>query len=239
MMMRHAVTLASLATALLAVAACNELAVTPGQVTTTTRPVQGVERVTAGNSFEIVLIRDTAESLTIEAPEGFLPYIRTEVSGGTLNIDLDERVSSRFSPKRITLHFRSLDGITASGAASFTSADTMTGNAFALTLSGASRAAFPVRVGTLNCEASGASVVSLTGSAGNLNTSDFSGASILHAYNLNATSCDVHASGASYLDVTAVDRLDVHASGGSVVSYRGHPKVTQDVSGGSSVVDAN
>lgn len=88
--------------------------------------------------------------------------------------------------------------------------------------------------GDVNLEASGASNVNLTGSAGVAHF-DLSGASKVNVGIFVVKKAFADVSGASKLEVYATEQLDVEASGASSVIYRGRAKVNVDASGSASV----
>jgi hypothetical protein len=87
----------------------------------------------------------------------------------------------------------------------------------------------------LELDCSGASNLYLSGFAEEM-TFESSGASELHAYDLETHHCDLDISGASEAQVYAVKSLSVSASGASDVYYKGDPeRISQHVSGASSL----
>lgn len=232
-------TLASLVLAGVGLSSCNEISVTPGNTVTTTRSAQGFSHLEVSDGFEVEITRGTAEALRVEAPEGFQPYIKTEVENGTLRIYLQEHVSSSgLSPEKVYLTVTNLEGVTASGGSRITSMDTLRSAAFSIAGSGSSVFTFPLQVSELNCEASGSSELNLSGAAEGIAT-NFSGSSRLHAFDLATTSATINGSGSSRFEVRVSSALAVSTSGGSETYYKGHPAITQSLSGGSRIIDAN
>lgn len=241
-------------------AACNDSGVTPGNTTTTTRGVKDFTRLDVSHGFEVVITRDTIESLTIEAPEGWQSRIRTYVSEGTLHINIEDNIfSGEFSPRKAYVHMKSLAGVEASGASKVSSIDTFSAGTFAMQGSGGSSINLRLAAGTIRCEAgggtsftiggaaqtitvascSGGSRITVNGTADYLSVEECSGGSEVHAFDLPTGTAAVDASGGSSVDLRAANELNASASGGSTVRYKGHPRITQDMSGGSRLVDAN
>ncbi|HVZ38718.1 MAG TPA: head GIN domain-containing protein [Candidatus Kapabacteria bacterium] len=241
-------------------ACCNDLSVTPGNTVTSTRDVHGFSRIDITHGFDVIVTRDTAESLTIEAPEGWQPRIQTYVTDGTLHIDVDDAVfSGSFTPRRAYLHLVNLNGISASGGSHISSPAVFTSDTFSLNGSGGSVINLHLNAGMLLCDASGSSSFTITGTMGAVNVvecsgssgitiggtaqsmtvSACSGGSQVHAFDLHAATAVVDASGGSAVEISASNDLNASASGGSTVRYKGHPHLTQHASGGSSIEDAN
>jgi len=225
--------------ALMTLASCGDISVTPGKTVTTTRSAQNFSRIDVSDGFDVEIAVGAVEELRVEAPEGYQQYINTAVSGGRLRIWLQDNVSGNFSPRRILLRVKSLEEIEASGGCGITMTDTLRGETFAIASSGGSRFTMPLAVGSVHCGASGGSVLKLSGTAGSLVINNFSGGSRLRGFDLSAADVTVHASGGSNLEVRASDHLEVNASGGSEIYYRGHPGMTINLSGGSRVIDTN
>ncbi len=241
-------------------AACNDSGITPGNTTTTPRNVKDFTHLDISHGFEVVVIRDTAESVTIEAPEGWQSKIRTYVSEGTLHINIEDNIfSGSFSPRKAYVHMKSLASVEASGGSRVSSIDTFSAEAFAMQGSGGSSINLRLTAGAIRCEASGgtsitiagtarnvtvascsgSSRVAVTGTADDLTVEECSGGSEVHAFDLPTGTAAVDASGGSSVDVRAANELNADASGGSTVRYKGHPHITQHLSGGSRLVDAN
>lgn len=92
-----------------------------------------------------------------------------------------------------------------------------------------------VRGDRFEVDVSGASTATLHGQATELDA-DVSGASRLHASELAATRVDVDASGASTAEVEASEAVDAEASGASTVRIHGSPpQVSQDTEGASRI----
>lgn len=102
-------------------------------------------------------------------------------------------------------------------------------------LLGASQIDVDITASNLTVDLSGASEASLSGTSQSLK-SKLSGSSELTAFDLSANDVIIHASGASYAEITAAKNLDAKATGASDIIYRGNPKITnQDESGSSSI----
>ena len=113
----------------------------------------------------------------------------------------------------------------------------VSGNATALTVlcSGASNFNGLINVNNLSIRLSGASQAKVSGSATELMVL-CTGASDLSAYNLSTEICNVIASGASDIYVSAKSELYISATGASTVFYKGTAQVKKNISTGASKV---
>ncbi len=152
--------------------------------------------------------------MTVEADDNLLTNIKTEVSGDTLKIYSEDRISPK-TRVNVVISMPAIEGLDISGASS--------GNVAG------------VNANSLELKASGASKIKIDGTAKELNA-DASGASTIDAENLRVEDVDVEASGASKAVIMATNDLKVDASGASKISYVGEPKnIKQNSSGASSV----
>lgn len=208
---------------------------------TETRPITDLTRLAVSANTEVYLTQGATPELRLEAPRNVLDVLRTEAVGGELRIGLRDGINLRTkSPIRVYLTLPHLTAISGSGATHFHGATGWNVTDLVLTLSGASTADLSVvATSGLRTEASGASRVTLHGTAGP-HTVRLSGASALDAFDLTLASADIDASGASQMHLSVASALAVRASGASQVYYRGSPTITTlDVSGGSRLVKVN
>lgn len=184
-----------------------------GNVATEKREIGEFSRIDVSHVFQVEVTAQSGYAVEVEADDNLLPLIKTEIRGGTLHIDLDQRVKTSNAMK-IRIAAPNIDRIEASGASR-------------------------VNVSNLNnselaVDTSGASKINVAGSTGNLIV-DVSGASSIDASNLNAATANVDASGASNVAVNVANELHAEASGASRISYSGSPNVRKSTSGASSV----
>lgn len=185
-----------------------------GNVVTERRNVTGFTKVDVGGAFQVDVVKGDEFAVEVEADDNLLPLISTKVRNGTLNIDTEERFSTRNGLKvRITAP--NIESMDVSGASSATLAN-VDNEELALDISGASR-----------LKVSG-NTISLT--------IDMGGASKVDASELKASKVTVDGGGASRADVNVTDELKVDLGGASKVTYRGNPSdIEKSTSGASSV----
>lgn len=178
------------------------------------RDVSGFSKIDAGGAVNLEITTQKDFSVSVEADDNLLGHIKTEVSGGTLKISTDAKISSEKGVKfKVSMpELKDLD------------------------LSGASTAVISnVKTDSVKLGASGASKIKIDGEVKNLNV-DASGASKIDAENLTAENAEVGASGASSATVSAANELKADSSGASSIYYTGEPKnLVQNASGASSI----
>lgn len=185
-----------------------------GTSKTETRSVKGFTKVDAGGAVNVEISMQKDFSVEVQADDNLLANIKTEVSGDTLKIYSEDRISPK-TRINVKISMPSLEGLDISGASSANVAN--------------------VSADSLELRASGASKIKIDGTANELNA-DASGASTIDAEGLKAEDADVEASGASKTVVSATNELKADASGASTISYTGEPKnLKQNSSGASSI----
>jgi hypothetical protein len=178
------------------------------------RNVTGFNEIEAGGAMNLKVDAGKEFSVTVEADDNLLQYIKTEVSGNTLKIYSEGKISPT-AKLNVKISMPALEGLDVSGASEANIVN--------------------VKADLLELKASGASEINIVGEANELKA-EASGASEINAENLRTVSADVDASGASSAIVSANDRLAADASGASKIYYTGEPKnIKQNASGASSI----
>lgn len=205
-------------------------------------PVQYLEQPFAITDFDRL---DIGDAMNVTVTNGNI--FSVSAKGDRRNIDdleitrVGNTLVARFNKNRnrkhetyITVTMPSLAAANFYGATT-ASIDGFEEENFTLNLSGASYAQVNVYTEISKISLSGASTLTLSGSANGVIT-DLSGASLLKAYNMMAEDMNVIASGASHAYVMANKTLVAEASGASSILYRGAAMVSSKTSGASSII---
>lgn len=184
-----------------------------GNMASEVREIADFRKVDVGGVFQVEITAQKDFHVEIEADDNLLQYVKTEVSGGELEISMDKRVKTH-NPIRVRISAPNIDGVEASGASKVNLTN--------------------LKNAELSVDSSGASKFSVAGETGNL-IIDVSGASQIDAGGLSAATANIDASGASHVNVNVASELIADASGASRITYIGAPKVSKSTSGASSV----
>lgn len=184
-----------------------------GNVASERRDVSGFSKIDVSHVFHVEVTAQKEFGIEVEADDNLLQFIKTEVRGDTLHIELDERVKTG-NPMRVRVSAPDIDRIDASGASRVNVSN--------------------LKNSELTIDTSGASKINVAGETGNL-TVDVSGASQLELGGLSAATANIEASGASQVNVNVANELIADASGASRITYAGSPKVQKSTSGASSI----
>jgi hypothetical protein len=173
-----------------------------------------------------------SSSLTVMAGESEIKHVQTTVENGVLGI---QSKGAFRSTVKVYVTGPSLKEITATGASKVSIADTLKAETLEINVTGASSVKGPVKTGTVNVSASGASVVELTGST-KASQNTITGASSLKAYDLLSENTRITTSGASSAKVYASQKITADATGSSSVKFKGNPEdVSAEASTSSSI----
>ena len=184
-----------------------------GNMASEVREVGDFSKIDVSHVFNVEVTAQSEYGLEVEADDNLLQFIKTEVRGDTLYIELDQRVKTS-NPMRIRVSAPNVDRVEASGASKVNVSN--------------------LKNGELAIDTSGASKINLSGETGSL-TVDVSGASQIEAGELSTMIANVDASGASYVNVNVAKSLTADASGASRITYTGPAHVSKSTSGASSV----
>lgn len=204
-----------------------------GNVVKEDRKIESFTSLEVSGAFQVYLYQGKTESLTVEADQNLMQYIKTVVKGDKLEIYTDESIS-RPTKLNIYLTFEELEMIDISGAVSIKGDEKMTFGELNMDGSGASEIKLIMDVAVLDADFSGASEIELTGQAQSARF-DISGASEIDAYDFIIESCELEVSGAAEVKINVTGNLDVEVSGAASVNYKGSPKVQSDISGAGSL----
>jgi hypothetical protein len=179
------------------------------------------------------------EALAVSAskPE-YRDRIKTEVENGILKIWYDSKLGISISgDKRLKAYvsYKTLRSLEASGGSDVRVDGTINSEELAMRISGGSDFVGKVEAAKLTVRQSGGSDVRISGKATSLLV-DASGGCDFKGYDLVAEVCDLEASGACDIEVTASKVLSARASGASDINYKGSPTVKEAKSSGASSV---
>ena len=176
-----------------------------GVVISESRAVSGFHGLLMHGVGRAVIEQTGRESLVISAEDNILPWIRSEVAGGLL--ELGPGPGANLSPRREILYdvtVRELDELRLSGACRVEAAS--------------------LETGILSADLSGATAVELAGRALQQDIV-VSGAARYEARDLESRVVSLNVSGAASAVVRASERLDIVISGSASVVYYGDPEL--------------
>jgi len=207
------------------------------------RQVSGFTGIDASSSFDITVSKGDKESLVIEADDEVMPYVRSEVKNGILNLYLDNYKAvknKKIYILRAAIVMKNLDRVSLSGACKFTSDDLFSPDKFRADCSGASNITAKVNSGQLSIEASGASKIRIKAAVTGDAKIDASGVSKISG-DLKANDVVLNSSGVCFVELTgSANDLKMDVSGTSKIDAADFTaKTATIVSSGTSAVTVN
>lgn len=187
---------------------------------TQSRKTENFEKIQVSGAVNVVYTDSDSLSLVVKAKASDADGIETTVDEGTLIIRHSKRTNG---PVTIQISSDGLKGLEASGAADFKTTNAIQSDSFDLNVSGSANVKMKAELQQLRVLQSGASNVSLKGTAGEV-TADIGGASTFKAYDLAAGNVSVTTSGAANAKVAATNTLRARATGASDIRIKGEPR---------------
>ena len=208
------------------------------------RDVAPFNRVKVSNALNVNIVQGEEQSVVVKADDSVIDKVRTDVNDGVLRIYIDDEWYNRMFRNKnrkviVDIVVPELTALEASGASSVKVSELRNEN-FTVKASGASDIILSdiIVKETTSFEVSGASHVKADGK-GEKVIIRASGASDVASRSFATNIADIHASGASDVDVTAYDEIRVECNGASDVDYYGHPKVVDVNTSGASDVNSH
>jgi hypothetical protein len=193
-----------------------------GQVSILEYDLNNFNQIEVSGAFEVELSQSDEYFVRIETDENLFPNIEVKVRNEKL--ELGSKNIRKYSIMKAIIGMPELNGFEASGAVFLSSDNILAGESLILSLSGASKANLVLDYNFIETTLSGACKLTLEGQAES-HSAKISGASKLHAGQLQTTSTVLHASGASKAHLWAQDHLETNTSGAATVSLDNTPEV--------------
>lgn len=178
-----------------------------------------------------------AVAVSASKPE-YRDRIKAEIENGILKIWYESKTGISFSGNKelkAYVSYRTLKSLEASGGSDVSVDGFIKGTDLVLRVSGGSDFKGAVDVDLLKARLSGGSDIKISGRASSLDV-DASGGSDFKGYDLVAETCELEASGACDIEVTANKELSARASGASDIQYKGKPTIKEAKASGASSV---
>ncbi len=172
--------------------------------------------------FRVFLEEGSTPYVRIETDENIHEYVSASVRSNTLHLETER--GQNYNPTRLDVYINinQLSSLHISGAASVSSAHTLTSENLKLILSGASNIDLKLDADKVSTSISGAGKVNLAGNARE-HRIQISGVGKLECLNLNTADTRVNISGAGSANVHAEESLNASVSGVGRIRYAGNP----------------
>ncbi|RLD64287.1 MAG: hypothetical protein DRJ01_01325 [Bacteroidetes bacterium] len=207
-------------------------------VVTKERDVSDFSGVSISGIFDVFISQGDKEELKIETDDNIQQYIITEVRKGILNIQLTGNVK-RLKTLNVYVTVKKLNSLIILGGNHVTISSVITTDNIEVYLGGESTLTFNVLAKEMECDITDAGIANFNGKVDVLNIR-ISDDAELNAFDMNALTCKLKASGFSQAKINVIDKLDMIVTGDCNVYYKGSPEINNRVfSGGGFIIKRN
>lgn len=211
-----------------------------GNVITETRTTSGYDGITAGGSFEVILVKGKEGKITIEGEENILPYIETEVDAGILKIKYEKNINIRTTKRlTVTVPFKDIESIALAGSGNISSKDIIKANDLSVSLGGSGNIDLKIDSDTTKTNIGGSGNIELSGTTNEIKCS-IAGSGSIRAYELTTNEVNANIAGSGSIKITVKEKINAKLVGSGSIYYKGNPKYTDIKSVGSGdIIDKN
>lgn len=196
-----------------------------GNQKTETRTTAEYDEIKLQGYFDIDLVAGKEGSISIQAEENLMPYIKVEVEGNVLKIYQEKNKnlqSSKGNKILITVPFDKISAVGLSGSGDINTKNSIKADKFIATLSGSGDLNLEIEANDIEARLSGSGDVRLIGKSDKLNIK-LSGSGDVSATSLIAKNVDVAISGSGDIQVNCSGSLYARVSGSGNIIYTGEP----------------
>ena len=177
---------------------------------------------------------DTFE-VEITAPENFLDFINSRVSGGTLKISTDRCLRSSSDAVQVKVTLPGLTNLKMSGSGSIGLVDVFSGEQLVIDLYGSGNIYGGINYKSLQSRISGSGNIEMAGKV-DQHKVIISGSGQLLAYPLDTKTAEITISGSGNTFVLVREQLKVRISGSGNVFFKGNPWVQSQITGSGNLI---
>lgn len=207
---------------------------------TETRDLPTFNKIKASSSFDVVLVQGNAESAKVSVKNVALNEIITEVRGGELCLEFEEKARNKYRnynmAVKVEITFQKLESIKLSGSGNVKSDTPIKSEHLTLKVSGSGNINLAyIEALKLDSQVSGSGNITLKGKADEHITT-VSGSGNYKATELTTLRTNAKVSGSGNLSINVSEELVARISGSGNIRYKGNPKSKDvDKSGSGSV----
>ena len=211
-----------------------------GTMTTETRRTAAYEGISAGGSFDVLLVKGKEGNITIKGEENLIPYIQTTVEKGVLKIEIKKGINLRITRKMlVTVPYQDIEKASISGSGDFTSNATIKAEKFTTKVTGSGSMKLDVDAGKINATLAGSGVITLSGTSQLLDCR-IAGSGGINAYDLETKTTTAKVAGSGNIKTSVSDKITAKVTGSGNIYYKGNPaKIDAKSTGSGAVIDRN
>jgi len=194
-----------------------------GKVVKQSRNVSGFSGLKVATGIDAVITQGERESLTVEADENLMDYIKTEVVDGKLKIYSDKNIRNA-KEKKVYIEYKKLNSIDISSAGNVDGNNTLVTDELDIEMSSAGDLTLAMEADKLEISISSGGDAKLSGKV-NTFKADLSSAGDLNAYELEAKVGNISVSSAGTASVFITDEASFQCSSAGSINYKGEPRL--------------
>jgi len=137
-----------------------------GTLVSEERPLANFNNIEASGSYDLVITQDASQKVVVKTDDDIMPYVETEVSGGTLKIFFSDRYHN-YEPTSMTVYISSslIEDINLRGSGTVRSTNQLKSKTPHYTVSGSGNMNLSVAAETIETSISGSGNIDLQGLA--------------------------------------------------------------------------
>lgn len=211
-----------------------------GNVITVNRTTTDYDAISAGGSFDVILIKGKEGNIKIEGEENIIPYIETEVKGGNLKIQFKKNTNIRTTKRlTVTVTFVEIESVALGGSGNISSKETIKTKDFSASLGGSGNIDLKVNAETINTNIGGSGNIEISGSTNELKCA-IAGSGSIRAFDLTTNEVNANVAGSGSIKTTVKNKIKATLVGSGNIYYKGNPLHIDSKSVGSgSIIDRN
>lgn len=211
-----------------------------GNVITKTRTVSDYDGISVGGSFDVILIKGKEGEITIKGEENIIPYIVTEVKGGTLKVRYKKNTNIRTTKTlTVTVPFKAIEKVSLGGSGNIRSESVIKADELSVGLGGSGDIKLTIEANELSAKIGGSGNIKLEGNAKEFNAS-IAGSGSIKAYGVKASIANSNIAGSGNVRITVTDKIKAKVVGSGNIYYKGDPaKIDIKSVGSGDVIDRN
>jgi hypothetical protein len=211
-----------------------------GNVVTVTRTTSNYDAVSAGGSFDVVLVKGKEGKITIEGEENIVPFLETEVSQNTLKIKYKKNTNIRTTKRiTVTVTFIDIESVALGGSGNISSKDLIKSDELKVSLGGSGNITLKVDAHSVKSSVGGSGNINLQGNTTNLDCT-IAGSGSIKAYELKTDELTASIAGSGSIKTTVKNKIKAKLVGSGSIYYKGNPKnVKSKTVGSGNIVERN
>ena len=188
----------------------------------------------------MILVKGKKVKVTIEGEKNIIPYIETEVSGNTLNINFQRNINIGTTKRlTVTVVYISLESVALGGSGNISGKNLLKADNFKVSLGGSGNINIKVDADSVHASIGGSGNIDLEGKSNEFICS-IAGSGNIRAYALKTGEVYTNIAGSGSIKTTVKTKIKAKLVGSGNVYYKGNPKFINNKSVGSgSIINRN